>query len=138
MLPTGQDPLALIFWNDQTLESKTGGCYDGTILEISTDGGANFAQIPGTAMLTDPYNGPVDGGFSNPIAGLNAWCGDPQAYLRSVVDLTSYAGQTVKFRFRLASDSSVGRTPHGWYVDDVAIQSCQSSTSDVIFADSFD
>lgn len=138
-LPTGQDPLALIFWNDQTMEANgAAACYDGSILEISTNGGSTFTQVTGAALLTQPYKGPVSGSFQNPLAGLQAWCGDPQAYFRSVVDLTPYAGQTVQFRFRLGSDSSVGRTPHGWYIDDVTVQSCTAGGNDIIFVDGFD
>lgn len=137
-LPTGQDPLALIFWGDQTIEDSGGGCYDGGILEISTDGGATFTQMTGASLLTDPYDGAVNTGFQNPLGGLNAWCGDPQAYLRSVVDLTSYAGQTVQFRFRLGTDSTVGRVPDGWYIDDVSVQSCAGPLPDLIFADGFE
>ncbi|MGB0132389.1 hypothetical protein [Dokdonella sp.] len=138
VLPTGQDPLSLIFWNDQTLEDRAGGCYDGAIIEISTDGGTTFTQIPGTLMLTDPYNGPISG-TTNPLNGSNAWCGDPQPYLRSVVDLTSHAGETVRFRFRVGTDLSVGNVPHGWYIDDVTVQSCEAApVSDVIYVDGFD
>jgi hypothetical protein len=137
-LPTGQNPLALIFWGDQTLEDRSGGCYDGGILEISTNGGSTFTQMTGASLLTDPYDGPVDSGFQNPLSGLNAWCGDPQAYLRSVIDLTAYAGQTVQFRFRVGTDSTVGREPHGWYVDDVTVQSCNGELPDLIFANGFD
>ncbi|HQX33532.1 MAG: hypothetical protein IPK54_02635 [Dokdonella sp.] len=138
-LPTGQDPLALIFWNDQTMESQSStACYDGSILEISTDSGATFTQVAGAALLTQPYKGPISSSFQNPLSGLQGWCGDPVAYFRSVVDLTAYAGQTVQFRFRLGSDSSVGRTPHGWYIDDVTVQSCIAGGNDIIFQDGFD
>ena len=64
--------------------------------------------------------------FSNPLAGLNAWCGNnPQAYLNSIADVSAYAGQTVQFRFRLGTDSSASRP--GWNIDDVAVQSCQAA-----------
>ncbi|MGB4975822.1 MAG: hypothetical protein WBR35_03705, partial [Anaerolineae bacterium] len=60
----------------------------------------------------------------NPLAGLQAWCSNPaQPYLNSIVDVTSYAGQTASFRMRLGTDSSVSY--EGWYVDDVTVQSCQ-------------
>ncbi|SVB19366.1 uncharacterized protein METZ01_LOCUS172220, partial [marine metagenome] len=35
-------------------------------------------------------------------------------------DLSSYAGQSVKIRFKLTSDSSINRA--GWFIDDVAIK----------------
>ncbi len=122
-LPTGQNPLLLSFWNYQAMESRPGGCYDGGILEVSTDGGSLWTQVDNSSLLTDPYDGLVSASFSNPLANLNAWCGDPQDWLNSVADVSAYAGQTAEFRFRLGSDTSVGR--EGWYIDDVAVQSCQ-------------
>ncbi len=112
VLPT-DSPVTMQFWNWQTLESAgAGSCYDGGILEISTDGGTTWTYLPTTVMQTDPYDGPVSG-----LGGLAGWCGDPQDWLRSVVDLDAYAGQTVRFRFRLGTDGSVSR--EGWYLDDV-------------------
>ena len=99
MLPT-EIPVTMQFWNWQTLESAgAGSCYDGGILEISTNGGSTWTYLPTTVMQTDPYDGPVSG-----LGGLEGWCGDPQDWLRSVVDLDAYAGQTVRFRFRLGTD----------------------------------
>jgi len=120
-LPPGQLPLNLIYYNHQTMEPRTGGCYDGGILEISTDGGTTWTQLE-AQHLTDPYNGPV--ATTNPLTPANAWCGDPQDWTRTVVDLAAFAGQTVNFRWRLGSDPSVGR--EGWYLDDVKVQSCLS------------
>lgn len=138
-LPTGQDPITLQFQSDQTIEDDPpDACFDGGIIEVSTDNGANFSPLPATAMLTDPYNGPVDGGFSSPIAGQQAWCGDPQAYLRSVVDLSAFAGQSVRLRFRLATDTTVGRAPNGWFIDNFSVQSCQVGAGDNVFANGFE
>lgn len=121
-LPAGQSPLTLQFWNYQALESSQVGCFDGGILEISTDGGIIWTQLD-AELLTDPYDGMVSAQYGNPIGGRQAWCGDPQGWLHSVADLDAFAGSTVQFRFRLGTDQSVGR--EGWYVDDVAVQSCQ-------------
>lgn len=123
-LPTGENPLTMSFWNYQHMETRTGGCYDGGILEISTDGGSTWTQVPNANLQTDPYDGPISTSFGNPLAGLDAWCGNnPQPYLNSLVDITSYAGQTVQFRFRLGTDTSVSRP--GWDIDDVAVNSCK-------------
>lgn len=121
VLPAGQLPLTLQFWNHQTFEPRTGGCWDGGLVEISTDGGTSFTPIT-AGLLTDPYDGPL--GSGNPAAPLAAWCGDPQDWLESVVDLAPWAGQTVQFRFRATSDGSLGRAPDGWYLDDVRVQGC--------------
>jgi hypothetical protein len=133
-LPTGQSPITLQFWNDQSLEDQTGGtsCWDGGLLEVSTNNGTTWTQLPNAAMLTQPYTGPLGAG---PASGAQAWCGDPAPYTRSIVDVDSFAGQTVRFRWRLSTDSSVGRVPHGWYVDDIRVQSCGIET--VIFQDGF-
>ncbi len=124
MLPSVA-PVTLQFWNWQQMEEGwSNDCWDGGILEISTDGGSNWTYLPTGVMETDPYDGPV-AGFDDEFDG---WCGDPQDWLRSVVDLNAYAGETARFRFRLGTDSSVGR--EGWYVDDLRIQSCEVTGED--------
>jgi len=133
-LPSGEAPLTLSFQSDLNLEPNTAtSCYDGGLLEISTNGGTTWTQVPGTQLLTDPYTGAAGAG---PVNGLQVWCGT-RAFKKSVVDLNSYAGQTVRFRFRAATDSSEGLAPHGWYIDDIAVQSCRSAPTDRIFADDF-
>lgn len=121
-IPTGLPDLTFQFWNDQQLEDRAaGGCWDGGVLEVSTDGGSSFSQIDNANLLTDPYDGALNAG---PLNGQDAWCGDPQAYLNSVVDIESLAGQSVIFRFRISTDGSVGR--QGWDIDDVVIQGCSN------------
>ncbi|MEM1202333.1 MAG: choice-of-anchor J domain-containing protein [Acidobacteriota bacterium] len=131
-LPTGASPVTLQFWNNQQLESSTGGCFDGGVLEISTDGGATWTRLE-SELLTDPYDGAISNQYSNPLADENAWCGDPQAWMNSIVDLDAWAGQTVQLRFRLATDSSVARP--GWTIDDVRVRGCGASD---IFTDGFE
>ncbi|TDR40739.1 subtilisin family serine protease [Tahibacter aquaticus] len=134
-LPAGQSPLTLSFQSDLNLEPRTaGGCWDGGLLEVSTNDGSSWTQVPNAQLLTDPYTGALNDGPGN---GLQAWCG-ARAYKKSVVDLNSYAGQTVRFRFRVSSDSSVGLAPHGWYVDDVKVQGCSAAPVDQIFRNSFE
>jgi len=134
-LPT-ETPVTLQFWNWQEIEDSFSGCYDGGVLEISTDAGATWTQLSTGVMQTDPYDGPISTSFSNPLAGEDAWCGDPQDWLRSVVDLDTYAGQTARFRFRLATDTSAGRT--GWVIDDVAVQACVPDGMVPLFQDGFE
>jgi bacillopeptidase F (M6 metalloprotease family) len=131
--------ITLEFWSWQEVEDSFSGCYDGGIVEASTDGGSNWTQLPNSAMLTLPYDGSVSTSFSNPIGGQDAWCGDPRDWTLKIVDLTTYAGQSVKLRFRFATDSSVGR-PEGWYIDDVRVitpSECDSTFAG-LFADGFE
>jgi hypothetical protein len=121
-LPASVSNLTLQFWNYQSLESRaSGGCWDGGSLEISTDGGKNWMPIQSAELLSDPYDGALVSS-TNPVYPANVWCGDPQDWLKSVVQLDAYAGQQVQFRFRLGSDTSISR--EGWYIDDLQVQGC--------------
>lgn len=126
-------PLTLQFWNWQELEDSSSGCYDGGVVEVSTDSGASWTQL-NAQLDTDPYDGPIATNFSNPLGGLDAWCGDPQDWLESVITLDEYAGQTIRFRLRLGTDSGVSR--EGWYIDDIVIQGCSSEGP--LFSDGFE
>ncbi len=126
-LPTGQNPVILKFWHVPNLEpSGSTACFDGGILEVSTDGGTTWTQVPNANLLVGPYRGLVSTSFSNPLAGLNAWCGTA-SYINTIADVSAYAGQTAQFRMRLGSDNSVSNP--GWDVDDVTVQSCQTTTA---------
>jgi len=127
--------LTLEFWSYQEIEDSGSGCYDAGIVEVTTDGGSTWSQVPDTAMTTVPYDGPVSSSYSNPIAGQDGWCGDPRDWTLYEADLSAWAGQTVQFRFRMATDSSVGR--EGWYVDDVRVIT-PSECSNALFADGFE
>ncbi len=118
--------LFLDFWNRQIIESRTaGGCWDGGLLEYSTDAGANWIQVDASMLISRDYDGTVASGYNNPLTGLQAWCGDPRDWERYIVDLSGLAGQDVRFRFRLGTDNTVGR--EGWYIDDVRIRACASA-----------
>ncbi len=134
-LPTGENPVVVKFWHVANLEPNTPNCYDGGILEVSNNGGSTWTQVPAGSILTGGYQGAVSTCCSNPLAGLQAWCGTG-TYTYSVADLSSYAGQSVQFRFRLGSDSSVSNP--GWSVDDVVVQSCTVGTFTNLFSDGFE
>jgi hypothetical protein len=133
-LPVSASPLQLQFWNYQSIESNASLCGDGGLLEISTDGGANWTQVGDPALLSDPYDGLIDTYHGNPLKGLPAWCGDPQDWLNSVVDLSPYTNQTINLRFRLGSNVSVSKS--GWFLDDVAVRTCQTGVNAVVWPDS--
>ncbi|GAB4198476.1 MAG: hypothetical protein Tsb002_33420 [Wenzhouxiangellaceae bacterium] len=130
--PIGQQPITLSFWNFQNLEANAGtgeeACWDGGLLEVSTDGGSTFTQVPDSRLLTDPYNGNITINNASPISGLFAWCADDiqpasgDQETTSIVDLSEFAGQTIRLRFRVGTDGAAA--DEGWYIDDVQVQGC--------------
>jgi hypothetical protein len=105
----------LTFWH--TYKMETG--YDGSVIEISTNGGSTFTDL-GSRITTGGYTGTIAAAFNSPIAGRSAWTGGTiGTWSQVVVDLSPYAGQTVILRFRLASDNGTAKS--GWYVDNIVV-----------------
>ncbi len=92
--------------------------YDGGIIEASTDGGITWADL-GPMMIENGYDITLNNNFENPIGGRPAFSGSSGGYIKTVINLSSLAGQYVKIRFRFGSDSGVGGI--GWYVDDIYV-----------------
>lgn len=123
-LPSDLDTTALKFWNRQSILAGGGGtCADGALLEISTDDGSTWQPID-DGLLTDPYDGTVSSTWGNPLGGRDAWCGNPQDYLESVVDLQPWAGETVRLRFVLGNDRFAPAASPGWVIDDIRVTAC--------------
>jgi hypothetical protein len=138
-IPSGLAPVNFVFWDYQSMEDRTGGCYDGALLEISTDNGTTWTQLQNPVLPLNPYDGPLASG--NPAAPAPAWCGDPQDWTRNIVSMDAFAGQTVRFRFRVTSDGSVDRPNGGWFVDDMRIQGCNDGSGaapDPLFKNGFE
>lgn len=127
-IPISLSSLTFRFANYQHFENDTvnpPNCWDGGILEVSTDGGKAFTQVPNENLLTDPYDGTINlsGIDPNPLAGLLGWCGAPQPYTDSRVDIADLAGENdVQFRFRIGTDGN--NSAPGWDIDDVMIVGC--------------
>ncbi len=111
----GPTPPPLSFWHWYSTEST----YDGGVLEISTNGGSVWNDL-NTHIIKNGYIGTMDG--TTIIPGRRAWTGSSNnKFIETRVDLSTYANQNVKFRFRFISD--VGTALEGWYVDDIAVKS---------------
>jgi hypothetical protein len=103
-VPTGART-RLSFWDWAINESD-----DRVVVEVSTDGStwqpvyqssrSELAPDAAAALATEPMT-------------------------ERVVDLTGYAGQSIRLRFRLVTgpDNRSGSTPFGWYLDDIALAS---------------
>jgi hypothetical protein len=118
----------LSFRNNYALEPVGGGpsYFDGAVLEISSPNiaGGMFTDITdaavGGSFVTGGYNGLISTSFQNPIGGRMAWSQSSGGFINTIADLgPNLAGQTVKLRFRMGSDSSASGT--GWDVDTVQL-----------------
>jgi len=99
--------------------------YDGGVVEYTTDGGTTWKATdnPSNPLPTlNGYDGSISSAYGNPLAGRMSFTGISNGYMSSRFDLTSLAGQSVRFRFRIGTDSNVGW--FGWLVDDVRIYTC--------------
>ncbi|MDQ0894202.1 immune inhibitor A domain-containing protein [Agromyces ramosus] len=112
-------------WNNFVIEAD----WDYGFVEVSTDGGTTWSEQKvfaegGTEVSTpDGYSDPNGrmadfGGGVDKKYGLT---GDSHGWRHDYVDLTSYAGQTVKLRLRLATDAAFQE--RGWFADDFALTS---------------
>lgn len=115
----GTYPLTLEFQSFRNFPVNQ-GCRDGGNLQISINGGA-YADVPEAQIFVDPYNGTI-ASATNPNNGQRAWCGGGNAYVQTRVDLTPYAGNSVRVRFRFGSDGGQGND--GWHVDDIRMTQC--------------
>lgn len=98
--------------------------YDGGIVEYSLDNGGSWTNA-GPLFTSGGYNGTLTG--TNPLAGQAAFSANSKGYGSSEVDLASLAGQSVRFRFRITTDNSLG--DYGWFIDDVKIYDCTDQTA---------
>ncbi len=95
--------------------------YDGGVVEYSLDGSSTW-QDAGNLFTDGGYTGTL-GGVS-PLAGRRAFTGYTYGYVSSRLNLSSLAGHSVRFRFRISTDSSIGGL--GWFIDDVRIYTCET------------
>ncbi len=95
--------------------------YDGAVVEVSTDG-RTWTDV-GTSA-TPGYNGTLttsQNQSANPLRGKRAFVATSAnypAFNPETIDLgTRYAGQTVRFRFRIGADEAAAAK--GWEIDDI-------------------
>jgi Zn-dependent metalloprotease len=96
--------------------------YDGGVIEVSTNGGATWTDAGALISAGAAYNGTIYSFDTNPLAGRPAFVGPSYGYTGTQLDLSSLAGQTARFRFRVGADSLISDL--GWSVDDVRIYRC--------------
>jgi bacillolysin len=106
-------------------ESGNYHTYDGGVLEYSANG--STWQDAGSLITDNGYSGTIDSGSGNPLGGRPGFVGESNGYISSRVDLSSLAGPSVRFRFRIGEDQNGG--DYGWFVDDVRVYTCLQTPS---------
>jgi bacillolysin len=92
--------------------------YNAGTVEVNAGGGpVDTASLP---WVNGPQN--TIAGTDNPAAGRKGFGTDSRGYTASRLDLSTFAGQTVKPQFTLNADESLALV--GWYVDDIQIYTC--------------
>ena len=97
--------------------------FDGGVLELSTDGGNTFQEIPTSAFVMGGYNRTISTDRGSPIAGRQAWSGNSGGFIKTIVNLPAIqtpAGG--RLRWRMASDNT--GSAEGWRIDTVTITWC--------------
>ena len=122
-IPISTASAKLTFRNNYNLESG----FDGAVLEVSSPNilAGAFTDVTNAAVggsfSAGGYVAVISSSFSNPLAGRSAWTGSSIGYITTTANLgPNVAGQTIKLRFRMGSDSSQAGT--GWRVDTISLQ----------------
>lgn len=120
-IPANPTPAAsLVYQARYNLESN----WDGVVVEISTDGGNNWADLPPTGGYPGNFsqtgNPPINAcGYAASHGAFNGSSGG--AFSNFSTDLSAYHGQTVLIRWSLSSDP--GTEEEGYYLDQVQYKS---------------
>ena len=127
-IPETASNMQLRFWHDFDLQSS----QDGGRLEISTNDGSTWFGVEdddsGVTFASNGYNTTIGRTTPNPrensseFQGQQAWSGDSNGFIETIVnfnDSEKFAGQTLRFRWGLATNASVASP--GWYVDSIVL-----------------
>ena len=118
-LSTSTSP-ELRFWHI----AKTEGTWDECYVQISTDGGMTYTNLPASAYSGNSLDYDTEGYFhedSYAIWGTTDSTPDNATWWQEeVFSLDAYKVANVRIRFFLDSDSSANR--EGWFIDDIVVQ----------------
>jgi len=108
--------LALHHWADFERDTvKNGHYWDAAVVELATNGGAEFGAI----VPEGGYPFKVTPNDDSPFPWHTPCLGGTGGWARLSFDLSAYAGMDARVRFRFGSDAFTLR--EGWYIDDVEL-----------------
>jgi hypothetical protein len=98
--------------------------FDGGVLEVSFDGGNTFQDIlaVGGSFVVGGYNRTISTDRGSPIGGHQAWSGNSNGFITTVVNLP-FIPTGGRLRWRMASDNNGSN--EGWRIDTVFIAWCE-------------
>ncbi len=102
--------------------------WDGAVIEINKDG--TWEDL-GSQMIENGYNNTIAVNPASNISGQAAFTGNAVSFIRTVIDLTPYQGDSARIRFRLVTDAAGGI--EGWYVDDISLVSNYSAVKNTAY-----
>jgi len=128
VLPSGISYLYFTHQFDfEILEDDPAYGYDGGVLEYSADQGGTWQDAQPLFSDGQNYNRTLyDFNYGNPLQGRPAFSGNSLGAVSSRYDLSSLAGDSIRFRWRTGTDYNVNSNT-GWQVDDVGIYKCASN-----------
>ncbi len=94
--------------------------YHGGVLEYTIDNGVTWIDAKALFDAGKNYSGTLDG--ITPLGIRDAFVGESNGYVSSRYNLTSLAGKTVKFRWRLGTEETSYAI--GWLVNNVSVYKC--------------
>jgi extracellular elastinolytic metalloproteinase len=107
----------LSFWHSLYLENE----FDGGKIELSTNAGSSW-QDAGGYIIQNGYNTLMD--VQSRWGAVKAFSGLSNGYMNTILDLSSFAGQSLQIRFHIKTDAfNIGNGAglfNGWYVDDIS------------------
>jgi hypothetical protein len=110
---TGGSEYYLFFKHSYGFEGPN---YDGGTLEYSTNGGSTWTRAGALFKDGRTFSGTING------TSISAFLQDSHGFNSSRYTLTSFAGQSILFRWRIKTDGSVQDL--GWILDNVRIYRC--------------
>jgi hypothetical protein len=112
----------LTFTHRHQFEFSQDTLWDGSVIEISEDGGANWVDI--STYGNPGYTGVLYNQSGNPLGGRQGYADKnpswPGTDTVAINMGTALANKTVKIRFRIGTDGAANG--FGWQIDDVALQ----------------
>jgi hypothetical protein len=117
-IPLDLERPVLRFYHDYDIQPG----LDGGIVEISTNG-LNWVPISPEQIFRNSFTGRIP--FQRfGVQKQKAFWGNSQRYVASYIDLSTYKGKEILFRFRYGSDEdppNAGQVTDGWFIDDIEV-----------------